>query len=234
MSSITGGLVSVEDGVKSAQEYCPPRKVRVELNFDVPEGDASAQGILDRVANMAHAKVRQLLHQAPEAVITKAEAALVLADPQPIILTGEKLDAAVIDAKVEQIVAKRTRRTKAQIAADEAAAAGGEQLSSASTSNDPAAMEEGPKPTFADEIKEAIVPDADPAGMNFLDEPVVETITDAALNSACQAANTDRHIAPAKIKELIASFKTKDPWFLQSIPQEQRALFLGKLAALTA
>lgn len=62
---ITGGLVSFEDGVKAAEEYAPARKVRVELNFEVPEDfPGSAEEALDSVAKMAKAKVGELLGKA--------------------------------------------------------------------------------------------------------------------------------------------------------------------------
>ena len=59
---------------------------------------------------------------------------------------------------------------------------------------------------------------------------VATVVTDAQLNSACQAA-AQGGVKPEAIKGLIASYKTKDPWFLASIPNEQRADFLAKLAA---
>lgn len=60
MTQITSGTVSVEDGTKKAEEYTPPRKVRVDLNFQVAEGE-DGQPMLDRAAVMASAKVNELL-----------------------------------------------------------------------------------------------------------------------------------------------------------------------------
>lgn len=58
---ISGGLVSIEDGIKKAEEYAPPRKVRVELRFEVPEGSDEGERFLDGVAALASAKVAELL-----------------------------------------------------------------------------------------------------------------------------------------------------------------------------
>ena len=69
MSAITGGVVSIEDGVKPAVEYTPPRKVRVELRFDVlPEENAQERLML--VAAMANLQVKTLLgYKTPEAAM---------------------------------------------------------------------------------------------------------------------------------------------------------------------
>lgn len=83
MTKITGGLVSIEDGVKKGEEYAPPRKVRVELRFDVlPDEDDQAR--LMEVSRMAHEQVKVLLGQKPtmEAAY-QAVADLVDAAPAP-------------------------------------------------------------------------------------------------------------------------------------------------------
>lgn len=59
--TISGGLVSIEDGTKKAEDYAPARKVRVELKFDVPEGSDEFQRIIDDVARIANNKVEELL-----------------------------------------------------------------------------------------------------------------------------------------------------------------------------
>lgn len=58
--TIASGTVSIEDGLKAKEEYAPARKVRVDLNFIVPEGGDDA-AMLNSVAVMADNKVRELL-----------------------------------------------------------------------------------------------------------------------------------------------------------------------------
>lgn len=107
MTNINAGIVSIEDGAKKAEEYAPPRKVRVELHFDVPEGtDAVAQ--LDAVAALADKKVKALLGaKAPaERVIT----------PNATVQEKDAAKAAYVD-KVE---APKKPPTRTKIKADEA------------------------------------------------------------------------------------------------------------------
>lgn len=76
MSVITGGSVTIEDGEKKSTDYTPARKVSVTLNYDVPEGQ-DADAVLDRVADVANAKVDELLGRTKRPTATKpvAEAA---------------------------------------------------------------------------------------------------------------------------------------------------------------
>lgn len=60
MSVINHGVVSIEDGKKAETEYTPARKVRVELHFDVPEGQ-DADTALAQVSALVDAHVRRLL-----------------------------------------------------------------------------------------------------------------------------------------------------------------------------
>lgn len=62
MSVVTRGVVSIEDGKKADTEYTPARKVRVELTFDVPEGE-DADTALAHASGLAEAHVRRLLGQ---------------------------------------------------------------------------------------------------------------------------------------------------------------------------
>lgn len=86
---ISGGLVSIEDGIKKNEEYAPPRKVRVELRFDIPEGE-DAQSILDATAVLAQKKVSELLGKsaAPTRGATAAEAAA-----KPVVDTAARDEA---------------------------------------------------------------------------------------------------------------------------------------------
>lgn len=66
MGKITGGVVAIEDGTKKTEEYTPPRKVRVELRFDVAEG-GDADKMLTEVGEKVNAKVAELLGMKPVA-----------------------------------------------------------------------------------------------------------------------------------------------------------------------
>lgn len=62
ISGIVHGEVSVEDGTKGLEEYAPARKVHVHLSFDVEADDLPT--MLDHVADLANAKVNELLGRA--------------------------------------------------------------------------------------------------------------------------------------------------------------------------
>lgn len=229
MAQVTGGLVSVEDGKKAAEEYVPARKVRVDLSFSVGEGEDYA-ATFDMVSRAASNRVHALLH-------------------------GTAI-ASVLDGAPDATAptATRTRRTKAQIEADNAAA----------KAKDPAAVEEDPTggqehvinlPDQSAKDPAAIEDDAgEPAassggaggGAQTSDDPAAigdewdvqpeapaTAVTDADLNSAVQKKNGELE-APNLIRELIGSYnpdKTK-PFQLRQIPAEKRAEFLNKLGAL--
>jgi hypothetical protein len=59
-SDITSGLVRIEDGVKRAEEYAPPRKVVIELRFENANG-TDYRLLLEQASNAANAKVAELL-----------------------------------------------------------------------------------------------------------------------------------------------------------------------------
>lgn len=63
-NSITGGKVSFEDGVKASEEYAPAKKARVELSFEVPEGQDGAKW-LDAVFVIATDKIDEILGRTP-------------------------------------------------------------------------------------------------------------------------------------------------------------------------
>lgn len=75
---ITSGSVTVEDGLKKAEEYAPPRKVSVTINFSTPEGQ-DAEPFLEKAKALANGSVAELLGGkataavAPKAAAKKAE-----------------------------------------------------------------------------------------------------------------------------------------------------------------
>lgn len=249
MSQVISGLVSIEDGIKKAEEYAPPRKVRVELSFGVGEGE-DYQAIFDTVSQAATNRVHALLHGTALASVQAAPAAAAPSAPAT--------DPAAVGDEVAAEAPKRTRRTKEQIAADNAAAAankadpasvedptGGQapviHLPDASVpantpANAPAATAADPAAIEDDLTSSPATAAADPAaiGDDLTTAPAAE-VSDAELNSAVQKKNGDINNPPA-IRALIGTFNP-DPtkvFQLAQIPQAQRPDFLAKLAALKA
>lgn len=73
---ITGGVISIEDGDKTANkadQYDVSRKVRVELNFVVPEGQDGAT-VASRVGDLANVELARLLSGASPVTIAAATA----------------------------------------------------------------------------------------------------------------------------------------------------------------
>lgn len=67
-ANITGGVVSLEDGIKAKEEYAPARKAKVELHFDVPEGE-DHDAHIQHVADAARAHLHRLLHNTSAPVV---------------------------------------------------------------------------------------------------------------------------------------------------------------------
>jgi len=226
VTQITGGLVSVEDGVKSAVEYQPPRKVRVDLHFSVAEGDDAAAGdTLQLAGTLAARQVDRLLGRG----------------------TNEAATAPLAQASAEQPAAetqRRKRRTAAEIAADEAAAAAaaaGNSPTISSGSQGSGAEGNGGAPPNGGggEPQTSGAPaaqDTPPAsGDEWASDTATADVSDAELNAAC-STTAERLGDPSKVRDTIQSFNTKpagEKFKVTEIPQAQRATFLAKLAALT-
>jgi hypothetical protein len=86
---VTGGVVSIEDGKKAAEEYAPARKVRVELHFSVPEG-CDSEEFLDYTAEVADALVQELLGRQPPRVAAKNTEKSASGVPQQAALVENK------------------------------------------------------------------------------------------------------------------------------------------------
>jgi len=213
MTKITGGVVSVEDGIKKAEEYSPARKVRVELHFDVPE-DASPQEALAIVSAAADEQVKKLLNRATSdkerladqaGIGHTAVTAALAAKPRPIKQPGPRTAGAGSKEPVhpaEALARTAELMTKAR-----------EQLATEASQADPAAV--------VDEFT--------------ADEPVSE-ITDAELYSAAskKAGETKN---PSAVKKLVGDFRPaghSGQFSLQQIPQSRRKEFLTQLHAVIA
>lgn len=231
MAQITGGLVSVEDSKPHSNDEYGRKKVRVDLSFAVGEGEDYTE-TFDLASEAATNRVSALLNGTALRVVgggTSAEAETPASPPAP--------------------AARRTRRTAAQIEADNAAkaaghspsgSAGGEQTSdedpTANEANvihlpDEGAVDGGddfsiePEPETPAEESFDIEPDPAAGG---------EPITDADLNSAVQKKNAE--IAnPNAIRALIGGYNPdpKQAFQLRQIPADKRGEFIAKLNALT-
>jgi hypothetical protein len=238
---ITGGVISIEDGTKPAEDYAPARKVRVELRFDVTD-DKNPINVIDYASDLARAQVNKLLGRPTTAKDTALQQGPLSDDPElhPAALAlvenpGQRSD----NSPPEGV--KRIRRTAAQIAADKAAAEGaGEPAQSAEADSNipvsatdaaPASPESGASsPTTSSE------PSGAGSGLDFseFDVPAATTVTDAELNAACAKKNAMLN-DPVKIRNLIGTFNPdpSKPFQVREIPNEQRADFIAKLEALS-
>lgn len=200
---LSGGVVSIEDGTKKSEEYTPPRKVRVELRFDVAEGqDGSA--LLDGVATLAQAKVSELLGQ-PTVIV------------QPVTTTAK---------------ATTRKGGKADMIVDPPASSGSTTAASTTTSPT-SVVEEipglgGGEP---ETIKEPAADSLDDI-MGLAPEPVKE-ITDADLNAAVQKKNGELQAPPLIRDLIVKfQPDASKPPLLANIAQAQRAQFLAELTTL--
>lgn len=214
---LTGGIVSVEDGTKKSEEYAPPRKVRVELHFALPEGTSDGQMFLDAVAAQADAKVRQLLMGTTAA-------------PKPADAPRRGPGRPAADPKPEQygksqgIEALKTDKDKLAEAAGVGAPVTGKEAPKPEMKPDPAAI--------MDDETAAVVEEEDSFSVPAVEE--VKPISDEELNSSVGKKNATLN-KPPMIRDLVATFKPEGwtkQFTMRDIPQAQRPDFLKKLSEL--
>lgn len=211
MTNITGGLVSIEDGKKAAEEFAPARKVRIELKFDMPENGDEAN--LDAVIALAQSRVASTLAG------TKAKAA-----DTP---SGKKTPVETPKA-AENIP---SGKTKADLEAEMLAKAGGPKKPPAAAAKKADDEVLGSESTVIEAEKPAEDSLDDVLGTG---EVSAKDITDADLTSAITKKNAEIK-APAKIRDLITKYtpEGKAP-SAALIPKEKRSEFLDGLSKLTA
>jgi hypothetical protein len=212
--NITGGSVTIEDGVKSSVEYQPPRKVSVTLRFDTaPDGSDDAQAALDHASEMARRKVYEMLAQGPSDKDKRAAAAL-----------GTTANMAAAPVAEVKPAAKAGPRTKAEKAGEDKV-----------TLVDPkqSDIEDFTSKPAVEEAKAAVVVEDD----EFSAAPA--EITDADLNKIAQNAVIRLNEAgvetpQVKIREIVATYNpdTTKAFQMKQIPQAQRADFKAKVEAL--
>jgi hypothetical protein len=207
--TISGGLVSIEDGNKKAEDYSPARKVRVELKFDVPEGSDEAQRIVDDVARVANNKVEELLGRQPAAgtTTTTFQPASAAAPVEEKKKRGRPAVAPTVAPAPDTKEAYAAPDTKEAYAAKAAAAE---------------AKTNGVAPP-SDELDELL-------GGGLQAEP----ISDKQLLDAIKAVNTNPAMIQ-RIKETVKAFcprEDKAGFRVADIAQEHRQMFIDKLQGL--
>jgi len=227
--SVTGGVVSVEDGTKKPEEYAPPRKVRVELHFDVPEGE-DADAHIGAVSALASAHVVSLLGGVRPSGVKPASAATTTGTPAP----GSK-------AALEADLAAKGASPAMLGHEPQAAAQPAQGPKRTKASKPPAETPQAPPAADPDELTEtppaaekpAAVPAEDDLGDLTGDTPPL--ITDAELNAAAAKRNQAIKSGLA-IRKLVGKFMTDTtkPAQLPLIPQKKRAQFLKELETLQA
>lgn len=242
-ADITEVRVTFGNGIKR-EEYGPTKRAEVTITAAVAQGD-DGQAALDEISLIALRKTRELLSISGQAIDT----GLPPVQPTPSVV-HEQLAASVAETAAEP--QRRTRRTKAQIEADNAAA---EAAKANPSGNTPPADEWGSVASTqsdapsAEAPTEASAPES-PVGQPAAASPSDEwseagatqpTLTDADLNKLC-GEHAARVGDPAKVKTAIQSFKPAD-WKgpaeggklfgISNIPAEQRHLFKSALEALT-
>jgi hypothetical protein len=216
---IIGGIVAYEDGVKTVagDQFSPTRKVRVELNFSVDQGE-DGHAAIQTVLGTAQAFVRTKLGLAPNT----GKAADSVEHPHP----AQKAAEATAGVSGKEALAKAAGVSEAHVAAA--------TPTPKAPKRTPALKPEAPKPDPAAVIEEA----GDPASVEdefaVAAEEEVKPISDEELNNAVGKKNAKLN-NPVLIRSTIAEFKP-DGWTKQftmrDIPQDQRAAFLMKLEAL--
>jgi len=210
---ITGGMVAFEDGLKKPEEYTPPKKARVELRFDVEDGQ-DPQIVLNYAHASAVAKVHEMLH----GVAPKAAAAA----PAPSQPASSPAQAeAVAKPKTgPKVGANKNSRTKADLEAEMLAAA----------------AKPAPAPVVEDDSVDNIDVVEDDDMSDILGEAPPAPITDKELSDACVAkADKMKSVAgwePKKIRGLIEKYTGAPGKHNREIPAAKRPEFLKELDAL--
>jgi hypothetical protein len=227
---ITSVTVMMENGIKR-EEYGPTRKAAVSLTAAVDKGDDGVVA-MNYLGTLVRAKVAEMLGlEAPAAARATLEPAATEAAP-----AGE--------------TQRRKRRTNAEIAADEAAKAGGgspavqteanaSTAGAASASGGPAASTDGA--ASGEEWSEETLPPTSSAspgyGEDWSDAAPAPAISDADLAMHC-SKHAQRLGGGEKVKAAIVSFKpdawTQPKFGVTDIPQDKRPHFVAALEALTA
>lgn len=205
---ITGGSVTIEDGVKKLEEYAPARKVSVTINFAVPENDSDkGESYLAATSGLANDQVKRLLGQpVPNAEVRVAPAAATPKEPKT---TKEPKTPAAKPAEAP----KAPEKTKADLEAEMGLTPG------------------GPVET----VQKPAAPAEDELG-DMLSEPAKVAVTDKEISDACIGkADHMKTVAgwePKKIRLLVEEFVGHTGAKFAQVPAERRHEFLKRLQEL--
>lgn len=230
---IIGGIASYEDGIKTVagDQFSPTRKVRVELNFSLDDGDdadKSVTAVLDKAQAFVLGKLN-LKAPTAAATATVAPKAAETTAPGPKAPRAPRKPAAGTQTDIEDLTgaAKPAGKTKADLEREQMEALGAGGAKGETIVEKPAAA---PAKTEDPDDLSGLMGDA-PA-------PAAKEITDADLNDAVQKKNgeinSSQNPGGPRIRKLVSEFiedKSKQP-ILRDIPQAKRAEFLVKLGEL--
>lgn len=203
IANITSVTVLFGNGIKK-EDFGPVKKAEVSLTAAVGDDEDGAV-ILHSLRHLATCQVAEMLSA-----------------PRPDTVASASIEA----ANAGEPPARRTRRTAAQIAADEAAKASEGEAKTPSGDAEPAQTQQS-----------AGTEDTASAGDDeWASGPADIEVTDAELLAATSKRAGELG-ARDPIVKLIATFATRTegaPFKVQEIPQEQRKDYIAKLSALTA
>lgn len=203
-TTINGGSVRIEDGLKAKEEYAPARKVAVELSFSVPEGQDGTT-FLNHVTDIINAKVAEQLGGAAAPKTRKAALKPADAGPAPKTTAPELSD-------------------KDKLAAAAGLPVG---LNDELTGSGPApAAKPATVPVVEDSLDD-MLGDSAPV-------PVTDAELAKAAQTKNAAMKDKPNWAPQKIRDLTKKFDADHtPPMFKNIPAAKRHEFLKELDALT-
>lgn len=202
---ITNGVVSIEDGAKASEEFAPARKVRVELTFATQEdGSESAAETLERVSQIANAKVSELLGRGT------------------VLATGGTVQKVQTEKPAEKATTRKKKaetkpageKTKADLEA--------ELIAELTGGTPPATQAAEPEPDGIDDLL------GDQAPVPITDAELAKA---AQLKNA-QMKTKDPNFA-VKIRALVVEYAGQPPKKITDIPVAKRQEFMDKLKDLS-
>jgi hypothetical protein len=222
---IIGGIVAYEDGVKTTagDQFSPTRKVRVELNFSVDQGE-DGQVAIQTVLGTAQAFVRTKLGLAPNTEQKPAAGTTTGRAPSEAPATANAPKRGPGRPAADPKPDIKTDKDKLAEAAGVAAPVVGKDAPKPEAKPDPAAI--------VDEETTAVVEEEDPFAVPAAEE--VKPISDDDLNSSVGKKNATLN-KPPLIRDLVATFKPEGwtkQFTMRDIPQARRPDFLKKLSEL--
>lgn len=216
---IIGGLIAYEDGIKTVpgDQFSPTRKVRVELNFSLDEGDdsdACVGAVLDKAQAFANSKLGLTAPTAAATTTVKT-------------VEGEKPAAGGRRRGPGAKAKDGDGKTKDDLA--EAAGVPASANQEVSKAADPDELDGGASEPANDELSDPLAE---------LEQEEVAEISDAELNSQVTKHLEKIGAKPgdpryATVRKVMAEhIEGEGPKVLRAIPQAKRVAFLAALAKI--